>query len=454
VSVYGVMVAIAFVLAVVRLSYMGFLGMNAIRNLFVKAMSSVIRCPAGWFDVTPTGHIVNRLAHDVDRCQYPLVVQCATLFASTSWCITGVIVAATVIPVSLAVTIPVLFVIAFLFYRFRALNGHLQRLDTMTRSDIQAVVFESLHGGATIRAFDSVPVFEKEVTRAVNDNIRASYALAAAQRWIGIRADTIGTFVIGMVCIILWLFRGTMTPELAGVGVTWTLNVARSFMFLITDGVQGEAKFVSVERLIEFAERLPKEDGDEVTAGGTPQLHDKGTMAAVVAGSPSEVVVRNEAAMALDARSWPHQGVIKFDNVMMRYREGLPLVLDGCTFNITAGERVGIVGRTGSGKSSLIVALYRLREVEGGAVYMDGVDIADVSFDVLRGGKMAIIPQDPVLFNGTIRSNVDPLTRARTTRSSTRWTPSACATMSCRAQRSWTCRYRIRAPTSPSGSVN
>jgi ABC-type multidrug transport system fused ATPase/permease subunit len=403
VSVYGVLVAIAFAVAVIRLSYMSFLGMNAIRNLFVKAMSSVIRCPAGWFDVTPTGHIVNRLAHDVDRCQYPLVVQSAALFASISWCTTGVVVAATVIPVSLAVTIPVLFVIAFLFYRFRALNGHLQRLDTMTRSNIQAVVFESLHGGATIRAFDSVPVFEKEVTCAVNDNIRASYALAAAQRWIGIRSDTIGSFVIGMVCILLWLFRGTTTPELAGVGITWTLNLARSFMFLITDGVQGEAKFVSVERLIEFAERLPKEEGEELTGGAVP-LPGKGS----TADAPRKIVVRDGASMALDARSWPQQGVIKFDNVMMRYREGLPLVLDGCTFNITAGERVGIVGRTGSGKSSLVVALYRLREVEGGAVYMDGVNIADVSFDVLRGGKMAIIPQDPVLFNGTIRNNVDP----------------------------------------------
>jgi ABC-type multidrug transport system fused ATPase/permease subunit len=107
-------------------------------------------------------------------------------------------------------------------------------------------------------------------------------------------------------------------------------------------------------------------------------------------------------------RLWPAVGVIEFRDVAMRYRPGLPLVLDGCSFVIQPGQRVGIVGRTGSGKSSLIVALFRLREVEHGTVLIDNYDISKLGLDALRGGRMCIIPQDPVLFSGTVRSNVDP----------------------------------------------
>jgi ABC-type multidrug transport system fused ATPase/permease subunit len=384
VRVYALILLLGILLSITRLCIQVHAGWTAVKHLFTDLLLKLSRCPAVFFDTTPTGRIMNRLSHDIDRCQYPLIVQVASAMSTVGWLASGLVVATAVLPYSLIVTVPVLGFVIYLLRIFRALNVHLQRLDVATRSDIQARVFESLNGAVTVRAFNAIQYFEKDVEESIRANIRASFGLAGAQRWAGLRIDLCGVTCITSVVLGLWILRDTVDPNLAGLGITWTILISFSFQYLVQDGVQGEAKFVSVERLMQYLDELDQEPPRRTEL--TPFGESGGGM----------------------RRSWPVEGRIQFAGATMRYRADLPLVLDDCNFTIEPNTRVGIVGRTGSGKSTLITALYRLRELEGGRILIDGLDIATLGLDAVRASRMAIIPQDPVLFEGTLRTNVDP----------------------------------------------
>ena len=185
--------------------------------------------------------------------------------------------------------------------------------------------------------------------------------------------------------------------------------MSRSISFTITEGVQGEAKLVSVERLMGYINDLPAEPPRRIS-----DHHHRGDKNVESDDAHADHRQEEEDYTRTAPEFWPKDGRIEFRDVAMRYRAALPLVLDKCSFVVEPGQRVGVVGRTGSGKSSLIVALFRLRELEAGHVFIDGEDISQLGLDSLRGGRMCIIPQDPVLFSGTIRSNVDPAGQYKT----------------------------------------
>ena len=194
------------------------------------------------------------------------------------------------------------------------------------------------------------------------------------QRWLSVRLDLVGNLLVFTVGILVVTGRSTINPSTGGLVLSYILTIVQMIQFTVRQLAEVENNMNSTERIHYYGTHLEEE----------AELH-KG-----------------------DVRpSWPEKGEIVFDNVQMRYRPGLPLVLKGLTMHVKGGERIGVVGRTGAGKSTIMSTIFRLIELSGGSINIDGVNIADIGLHDLRS-RLAIIPQDPTLFRGTIRSNLDP----------------------------------------------
>ena len=255
-----------------------------------------------------------------------------------------------------------------------------KRLDGISGSPIFAHFGETLTGISTIRAFGHQRRFIAENESRISINQRADYTQkCGCDRWLPVRLETIGnsiTFVVA--CLGVWQ-RGSTYTALVGLTLSYAIDMTGLLSWLIRIVSELESNMVSVERVSEYAELETEEATGAVTRGG-------------VKGTPA---------------GWPSAGAISFERLELRYRPGLPLVLKGVSFTVQAGEKAGIVGRTGSGKSTLIVAMWRLVEPCGGHVWLDGTDVGTISLQDLRS-RITCIPQDPILFSGNVRDNLDP----------------------------------------------
>jgi ATP-binding cassette subfamily C (CFTR/MRP) protein 1 len=254
-------------------------------------------------------------------------------------------------------------------------SRELKRLDSISRSPIYAHFGETLSGVSSIRAYAREFDFVENNELQLDKNQKAYYASIVANRWLGIRLEFVGTCVVFLSALFVVLTAGSLNPGLAGLSITYSLQMTQLLSILVRFYTEVETQMVSVERMIQYS---------EVQTEAPP------------------IIPENRPPP-----SWPNQGLIQFHDLKIRYREGLPLVLQGITMEIQPREKIGVVGRTGAGKSSLMLALFRLVEPAGGQIIIDGIDIATIGLDDLRS-KLSIIPQDPTLFTGTIRSNLDP----------------------------------------------
>lgn len=270
----------------------------------------------------------------------------------------------------------------------------LQRLDSVLRSPIQSVFAEALHGISSIRAYGSQGRYEAVLFEHVDVGSGAVLAFNAASRWLGVRLELLAALLSGTSAMGCWLMRDQLTPGLAGLCLVWGMALTISLNFNCMFTSQAEAAFTSVERMTEYSLDVPIEgehaDLDSWNIQGTSNgatIHDKVAQLQPAKGKEDCCLV--------------------FEHVSMRYRDGLPLVLNDVSFELKRCERVAVVGRTGSGKSSLAVALFRLAPLASGNIYVSGVNIANAPLDVARR-SISIITQDPVMFSGTVRSNLDP----------------------------------------------
>uniref|UniRef100_A0A1B6IAS6 ABC transporter domain-containing protein n=2 Tax=Homalodisca liturata TaxID=320908 RepID=A0A1B6IAS6_9HEMI len=193
-------------------------------------------------------------------------------------------------------------------------------------------------------------------------------------RWLSVRLETIGNTLIFFAALFAVLARDSLDPAIVGLSVSYALQITSNLNFAVHLASEVESNSVSIERVKEYSE-IEQEAAWEVQPKPKPE--------------------------------WPNQGVVQFQDYQVRYREGLDLVLRGVTCTINPGEKIGIVGRTGAGKSSLTLCLFRIIEAAGGQIKIDGIDISKIGLGDLRS-KLTIIPQDPVLFCGTLRMNLDP----------------------------------------------
>jgi len=253
-----------------------------------------------------------------------------------------------------------------------------QRLDAVSRSPIQAMLAEGLDGAATIRVFRRELIFLTKFQAATNGNISAMLNYVAAQRWLGLRIELLGSVIVLVSATLVIALNESLELEagFAALLIIWSSNYTITLQFLVDTFNEAEASITSIERVHAMCQ-LPTEKS--MLTDDSVNLPD----------------------------SWPQRGLVEFKDVKLRYRDGLPLALDGLSFSAEPGERIGIVGRTGAGKSTLTVALFRLVELESGTILVDGVELSTLGLSDVRG-RLGIIPQDPFLLSGALRDCLDP----------------------------------------------
>ncbi|CCO28288.1 Oligomycin resistance ATP-dependent permease YOR1 [Rhizoctonia solani AG-1 IB] len=345
-------------------------------SLHRGAMKRLMHAPMSFFDTTPLGRIMNRLTKDVDTIDNTLGDALRMLAGTMSQILGAIILIAILLPWFLipVASILVIYYWAALFYRSSA--RELKRLDAILRSSLYGHFSESLSGLATIRAYDEVGRFQEENRRRMDIENRAYWLTVTNQRWLGIRLDFLGTILTFCVAILAVAARFSLSPSQIGVALSYILLVQQSFGWMVRQSAEVENDMNGVERILHYAQHVEQEAPYEIPDKEPPS-------------------------------SWPESGAVELKDVVMSYRPGLPAVLRGLSMRINGGEKIGIVGRTGAGKSSIMIALYRMVELTSGSISLDGVDISQIGLHTLRD-RIAIIPQDPLLFSGTIRSNLDP----------------------------------------------
>lgn len=353
---------------------LSFLGTEASKVMLQRAMTRVLRAPMSFFDTTPLGRITNRFSKDVDVMDNTLT-DAMRMYFFTLGMITSVFILIIVYFHFFAVALGpllVLFVLAANYYRASA--REVKRQESVLRSDVFARFSEGVSGTASIRAYGLQQHFTKGLQLSVDEMNSAYYLTFSNQRWLSIRLDTIGNLLVFTTGILVVTSRFNVSPSISGLVLSYILAIVQMIQFTVRQLAEVENAMNATERLHYYGTELEEE----------PPLH-----------------------LSSVPPSWPQKGEIVFSEVQMRYRAGLPLVLHGLNLTVAGGERIGVVGRTGAGKSSIMSALFRLIELTSGRISIDGIDISTVGVKDLRT-RLAIIPQDPTLFRGTIRSNLDP----------------------------------------------
>ncbi|KAI8850822.1 P-loop containing nucleoside triphosphate hydrolase protein [Chytridium lagenaria] len=349
-------------------------GLRGSRVLHQRALTRVVYAPMSFFDTNPMGRIVNRFSRDVaeiDRWLALVIRGCLNLWSAV-FC--NLILIGYIVPVVFAVVVPTIPIYFYIQKFYRNASRELKRLEAIGRSPLFSQFSETLMGLSTVRAFGSSERFIEKNQDLINVANRPTLLRNYVDIWVSIRAE----FFVAVLCLAVSCFglAFRINPALLGLSVGYTLTLTSSLNFALRLISETEGRMNSVERLNYYGTEVPNEAPMDLPAG-------KATPAA-----------------------WPENGAIVLKNVDVRYRPELPLVLKGLNASIKAGEKIGIVGRTGAGKSSVISALYRIVELSSGSIIIDDVDISRIGLRELRT-KLSIIPQMPILFQGTIRSNLD-----------------------------------------------
>ncbi|KAK7542528.1 ABC multidrug transporter-like protein [Phyllosticta citribraziliensis] len=349
-------------------------GTEASKVMLHRAMERVLRAPMSFFDTTPLGRITNRFSKDIDVMDNSLT-DSMRMFLLTLAMISSIfaLIIAYFHYFGIALA-PLLVLFWFSAGYYRASAREVKRYEAVLRSTVFSRFSEAVNGVASIRAYGLQAQFSKSIRDAIDDMDSAYFLTFSNQRWLSIRLDAIGCVLVFITGLLVVTSRFNVSPSIAGLVLSYILSIVQMFQFSVRQLAEVENNMNATERVHYYGSALEQE-------------------------APQKLAPVRE--------SWPESGEINFDNVQMRYRDGLPLVLRGLSMHVRPGERIGIVGRTGAGKSTIMSTLFRLVELSGGKITIDGVDIATIGLADLRS-RLAIIPQDPTLFRGTIRSNLDP----------------------------------------------
>mmetsp|Transcript_1249 Transcript_1249/g.1271 ORF Transcript_1249/g.1271 Transcript_1249/m.1271 type:complete len:1427 (+) Transcript_1249:173-4453(+) len=373
---YVMFTILAFTFLTLEFVLLAYMTNRASRSLNVIAVNKVLHAPMSFMDTTPMGRILNRFTKDTDVLDNEIGDQLRLLFFMFSN-IVGVLILCICYLPWFAIAVPFLvFVFVAVANYYQSSAREIKRLEAVQRSHVYNNFNETLNGMNTIKAYRADNRFLEKNDRLINKMNEAYYMTIANQRWLAIQLDIVASLFALLIALLCVNRIFNISASSVGLLLSYVLQIAGQLSMLIRTFTQVENEMNSVERICNYAYNLPEEAPYFITET-TPHPE------------------------------WPQKGGIKFDNASMAYRPGLPLVLKDLNLDIKPTEKVGICGRTGAGKSSIMTALYRLSELESGKILIDDVDISRLGLKDLRS-CLSIIPQDPILFRGTIRTNLDP----------------------------------------------
>jgi len=351
--------------------FLVFLGsIRASEDLFEQLTYTVLRAPLRWLDTVPVGRILNRFTADFSMIDSRISMDLAFMMHNAMQVISVIIAGVFVSPWMIAFAL--LLLVICMHYALRYLTGarEVKRLESNSKSPIFESFGAALMGISTVRAFDKAEVYVQRMYRKIDTYAQAYWHLWLFNRWMGFRLNMVGAVFATITAALIVSIHG-VDASLAGFALSFALEYTVALVWALRQYANVELDMNAVERIVEYS-NLPVENQS---------------------GEPAPA-------------AWPTEGRLEVANLVVSYAADLPPVLKGLSFSIKKNHRVGVVGRTGAGKSSLTLALFRFLEAREGVVLIDGIDISKIRLNDLRS-RLAIIPQDPVLFSGTVRSNLD-----------------------------------------------
>ncbi|KAG7232641.1 hypothetical protein INR49_008263 [Caranx melampygus] len=355
-----------------------FLGLSAATNLHHNLLNKIIHAPIRFFDITPLGQILNRFSADTNIIDQHIPPTLESLTRSTLLCLSAIGVISFITPIFLVALVPLAVTFYFIQKYFRVASKDLQDLDDSTQLPLLCHFSETAEGLTTIRAFRHEARFKQRMLELTDTNNTAYLFLSAANRWLEVRTDYLGAVIVLTAAgSSIWSSdQNSPFIGLVGLGLTYALTVTNYLNWVVRNLADLEVQMSAVKKVNSFL--------------STESENYEGSI------DPSQV-----------PENWPHDGEIKIQDLCVRYDPMLKPVLKHVNASIKPSQKVGICGRTGSGKSSLSLAFFNMVDIFEGKIIIDGIDICRLPLQTLRS-RLSIILQDPVLFSGSIRFNLDP----------------------------------------------
>ncbi|KPI39751.1 ATP-dependent bile acid permease [Cyphellophora attinorum] len=355
---------LAWLIGTVRYFTVMIASIRASKVLFESLTFAVLRAPLRWLDTVPLGRILNRFTSDFAMIDSKIAYDISFMLHNAMQVVAVIIAGVIVSPFMIIFAVVLLGVCLFYALRYLAGAREVKRLESNAKSPVFEQFGSVLTGIATIRAFDKTDAYIERMYKKIDTHCRAYWHLWLFNRWMGFRLNMVGAVFAAIVAALIVSVRG-IDASLAGFALSFALNLSEAVIWMLRQYSNVELDSNATERIVEYSNiALEKQGGEEPPA------------------------------------AWPTRGELEVDNLVVSYAPDLPPVLKGLTFSVAQNQRIGVVGRTGAGKSSLTLALFRFLEARSGSIHIDRIDISKIKLLDLRS-RLAIIPQDPVLFSGT-----------------------------------------------------